>query len=119
MKTTQLCIDNIKHTQGELWKALWMFGYVIQNIILFPLLVAIAMGISLFSGSEDFFDMMGEYFDNLSKAYGIIDSEVDKFTEVIGTSEAIVLMVIGSVFVYLMVSISGTICGAMIKSYFM
>lgn len=118
MKTAQLCISNVKHAQGEMWKAIWMFGFVLQNIILFPLIFVVGLVASIFD-SVDFFDYMSGYFDNLFKSYEIIDKEVDKHTAELDTGEAVVLAIVGFILVSILVSMSGIIGGAIVRNYFM
>lgn len=118
MKTAQLYVYSLKHAQGELLKFLWKFVYTLQNILFFPLVLAIALFVCIFEDGN-LFGLMEEYLDVLSNGYDTINKEVDKHSEEINALEAVGYTIAFSGLTYIVVSLLGIVGGAVINSYFM
>lgn len=118
MKAAQVYVYKLKHVQGELLKFLWKFVYTLQNMLFFPLVLAIALFLCIFEDGN-LFDLMAEYLDALSNGYETINKEVDKHSEEINALEAVGYTIAFSGLTYVVVSLFGIIGGAIVKSYFM
>lgn len=118
MNTKQIHLYRLKLVQGELLKFLWKFVYTLQNIIFLPLVLAVALFSCIFE-SANLFAMMVEYLEVLSNGYKTINMEVDKYSEEANTLETVGFTIVAAGLTYIIVSLSGTICGIIAKSSFM
>lgn len=99
-------------------KFLWKFAYTLQNIFFLPLVLVMAFFVCISEGAN-LFDMMVEYVEVLSNGYKTINLEVDKYSEEANALEAVGFTIVAAGLTYIIVSLSGTICGVIVKSSFM
>lgn len=101
-----------------MWKFLWKFQYTVQNILFSPLVLVVALLVCIFE-SGNLFDLMDEYFGNLSRGYKTINEEVDKHSEKLNTLETVGFAFVSVVLTYIVVSMLGIVGGVIVKSCFM